>query len=62
MAISSEGGLNEMQSIGKSLLRYDHVDTLEEMQRDIANVSPHDLMQTAAETLHPDNLSYLIFQ
>lgn len=62
MAINNELALNEMQSIGKSFLSYDHVDTLEEMQRDIMSVSAEEIRAISNELFAPDNLSYLFYK
>ena len=61
MAITNDSGLNEMQSIGKAYLNFEHVDTLEEMNRDILALTPADLQQAAQHYLHPDNLSFLYY-
>lgn len=61
MAINNELALNEMQSIGKAYLSYDHVDTLEEMQRDIETVTADEICSLAGELFSTDNLSYLFY-
>lgn len=61
LAITGESPLNEMQSIGKSYLTYDRVDTLEEMERDIESVTAVELCDLAAELFRPDALSCLIY-
>lgn len=62
MAINNEMSLNEMQSIGKAYLSFDHVDTLEEMQRDIEAVTAQELMTLAHDLFAPSNLSTLTYQ
>lgn len=62
MAINNESGLNEMQSIGKSCLSFDHVDTLEEMQRDILAVTSSELCDMAREFLNEDRFSVLVYR
>lgn len=62
MAINNELALNEMQSIGKSYLSYDRVDSLEEMQRDIEGVTASEIADLAKEYFSPDNLSTLIYR
>ncbi|MBO4307450.1 MAG: insulinase family protein [Bacteroidales bacterium] len=62
MAINNELALNEMQSIGKSFLSYDHVDTLEEMQRDIMAVSAEEIRAISNELFALDNMSYLFYK
>ena len=61
MAINNDSGLNEMQSIGKACLNFEHVDTLDEMNRDILALTPADLQEAARHYLHPDNLSFLYY-
>ncbi|MBQ4295797.1 MAG: insulinase family protein, partial [Prevotella sp.] len=61
MAINNDSGLNEMQSIGKACLNFEHVDTLDEMNRDILALTPTDLQEAARHYLHPDNLSFLYY-
>ncbi len=61
MAINDDFGLNEMQSIGKAYLCYDHVNTLEEMNADLMAVTPADLMRVAQERFHPDRFSTLVY-
>ena len=61
MAINNDLGLNEMQSIGKAYLNFDHVDTLEEMNADILAVTAADLQRVAQERFRPDLFSILIY-
>lgn len=61
MAINNDLGLNEMQSIGKAYLNFDHVDTLEEMSADIMGVSADDLQRVAHDRLQPDLFSTLVY-
>ncbi|MBR1834743.1 MAG: insulinase family protein [Bacteroidales bacterium] len=61
MAITNDSGLNEMQSIGKACLNFEHADTLDEMNRDILALTPADLQQAAQRYLNPDNLSFLYY-
>ena len=61
MAINNDSGLNEMQSIGKACLNFEHVDTLDEMNRDILALTPADLQEAARRYLHSDNLSFLYY-
>lgn len=61
MAINNDNGLNEMQSIGKAYLSFDHVDTLEEMNADIMRVTADDLCSIAAQRFTPDSLSTLVY-
>lgn len=61
MAINNDLGLNEMQSIGKAFLNFDHVDTLEEMNADIMALTSDDLLRTAQQFFHPDRFSTLVY-
>lgn len=61
MAINNDNGLNEMQSIGKAYLSFDHVDTLEEMNADIMRVTADDLCSIAAQRFTLDSLSTLVY-
>ncbi len=61
MAINNDLGLNEMQSIGKAALNFDHVDTLEEMNADIMSLTPADLMAAAQRYLQPERFSTLVY-
>ena len=62
MAITNDSGLNEMQSIGKAYLNFDHVDTLEEMNRDILALTPADIQSAAQQYFGEDCLSYLYYK
>ena len=61
MAINNDNGLNEMQSIGKAYLSFDHVDTLEEMNADIMRVNADELAGIAAQHFNPESLSILVY-
>lgn len=61
MAINNDSGLNEMQSIGKACLNFEHVDTLEEMNRDILAVTSEELQEVANQYLTEENFSYLYY-
>ena len=61
MAINNDLGLNEMQSIGKACLNFDHVDTLEEMNADIMSVTADDLQRVAQQCFRPDRFSLLVY-
>ena len=61
MAITNDSGLNEMQSIGKAYLNFDHVDTLDEMNRDILALTPADIMSAAQLYFRDDSLSFLYY-
>lgn len=62
MAITNDSGLNEMQSIGKAYLNFDHVDTLEEMNRDILAVTPQQIQEVAQQLFVEDRLSRLCYR
>ena len=62
MAITNDSGLNEMQSIGKAYLNFDHVDTLEEMNRDILALTPADIQSAAQQFLREETLSTLYYK
>ena len=62
MAITNDSGLNEMQSIGKAYLNFDHVDTLDEMNRDILALTPTDIQSVAQQYLREETLSGLYYK
>lgn len=62
MAITNDSGLNEMQSIGKAYLNFEHVDSLEEMNNDILSVTPAQLQTVAQKILSEENMSYLYYR
>lgn len=62
MAITNDSGLNEMQSIGKAYLNFDHVDTLEEMNRDILAVTPQQIQEVAQQLFVEEHLSRLCYR
>ena len=61
MAINNDLGLNEMQSIGKASLNFDHVDTLEEMNADILRLTSNDLLTTAQKCFDPSRFGFLTY-
>ncbi len=61
IAISSENNENHMLSMGKSLMIFDRVDTLEEIGRRIEALTAAELMEVANDILDQDKLSYLIY-
>ena len=62
MAITNDSGLNEMQSIGKAYLNFDHVDTLDEMNRDILALTPADIQSVAQQYFREETLSRLYYK
>jgi len=61
MAINNAGGINEMQSIGKACLCFEHVDTLEEMNADIMRQTADDLLTVAQSCFADGRFSTLIY-
>ena len=61
MSINDDFGLNEMQSIGKAYLSYDHVNTLDEMEADLMSVTAADLLRVAQERFRSDGVSTLVY-
>lgn len=61
VAINDDYGMNEMQSIGKAFLCYNHVNTLPEMQTDLMAVTAADLQRVAQERFDPDRFGTLIY-
>lgn len=59
VAISFESGQSEMLSMGKSLLVFDRVDSLEEINRKIDQVTPENLLEAANQVFDPESLSIL---
>lgn len=62
MAITNEQPLNEMQSIGKAYLNFDHVDTLEEMTHDIMAVTAEEVQSVARQLFVPEKFSFLYYK
>lgn len=62
MAINNDMAINEMQSIGKAYLNYDHVDSIDEMSRDILGVSAADIQDIANELFAPGSFSFLYYK
>lgn len=62
MAITNDSALNEMQSIGKAFLNYDHVDTIDEMAADIMSLTASDIRSVATTLFQPDNFSLLCYK
>lgn len=62
VAITFESNLSEMLSMGKSMLVFDRVDSLEEINRKIEAVGPGDLLEAANQVFEPDSLSILAYQ
>ncbi|MBW6498059.1 MAG: insulinase family protein [Bacteroidales bacterium] len=62
VAISFESNLAEMLSMGKSILLYDKVDSIEEINQKIEAVSAAELLEAANEVFDPGHLSMLTFK
>ncbi len=61
MAIGNESALNQMIAMGKSLLLFDKVETLDETIRKINDISSDLLLEIANEILAQENLSHLTY-
>jgi len=61
LAISLESHQNEMLSMGKNMLVYGKVDTMEEIYRRIDDISATELIDIANDVFDPAGLSTLIF-
>lgn len=61
LTIGWENNENLMLAIGKSYMLFNRVDTLEEVQRKIEQITADELLEVANIVLHPDYLSELVF-
>lgn len=61
IAISQQNNAIEMLSLGKSLLLFDRVDTLDEIYKKFDSVSSQDLLEMANSVFAPENISTLIY-
>jgi len=61
IAISSENNENYMLVMGKSLLVFNRVDTLEELSRKIDSISGNLIMEIANEVLDKEKISTLLY-
>ena len=62
VAISFESNLNEMLSIGKSIILYNKIDTLEQINQKIEKVNASELLDVANEIFNPARLSMLMYK
>lgn len=62
IAISSENNENQMLSIGKSIILYDRVDTLESIYKKIELITAKDLLEVANEIFDSSTMSTLIYK
>ena len=61
IALSSENRSNTMVSLGRSLLLYDRVDTIENIYRKINDITAEELLEIANETFDEAQLSSLTY-
>jgi predicted Zn-dependent peptidase len=61
IAIAAENNENQMLSIGRSLLFFNRVDSLEEITRKIEKSTPRELLEVSNEIFNPDQLSFLVY-
>jgi predicted Zn-dependent peptidase len=62
IAISLENNENLMLAMGKSLLIFNRVDTLEEIRAKYDSITAKDLLNVANDIFNRDRLSYLIYK
>jgi predicted Zn-dependent peptidase len=62
IAISQESNVNELLSIGKSVLAYDKVDSIESIIDEINAIEAGELLEIANEIFDPKQLSTLIYR
>jgi len=61
LVLTFDSNLNDMLSMGKSLLVYDRVDSPAEVYSKIEEVTSEELQEVANDVLNPDQLSSLIY-
>lgn len=61
LSINTESALNEMQAMGKCFMNFEKVDSLEEINNDIMEVSAEQLQSIANEIFVEDNFSRLFY-
>jgi len=61
IAISQESNVNELLSIGKSVLAYDKVESIEQILKEIEEINAEQLLEVANEVFDPKQLSLLIY-
>ncbi|RUA24452.1 MAG: insulinase family protein [Bacteroidetes bacterium] len=61
IAISQESNVNELLSIGKSILAYDKVESIEQILKEIDGITASQLLDVANEVFDPQKLSLLIY-
>ena len=62
IAIAQESNVNELLSIGKSILAYDKVDSIETMIKEINKLQAGNMLEIANEVFAPNQLSTLIYK
>ena len=62
IAISQESNVNELLSIGKSVLAYDKVDSIAEINKEIEAITASSLLEIAQEIFNESQLSTLIYK
>jgi predicted Zn-dependent peptidase len=62
IAISSENNENHMLSMGKSLMIFNKIETLDEIGRKVEALTSNELQDVANEVLEENRLSWLIYQ
>ena len=62
LSIQNDYNREEMLAIGKSLLNYNRVQSLEETFSDIDSISAEDILEVASETFKLDNFSTIIYK
>lgn len=62
VAISFESNLHEMLSMGKSLLVFNKIDTIQQINEKIEQVTASELIEVANQVIDPTKLSRLIFK
>ena len=62
IAIAQESNVNEMLSMGKSILVYDKVDPIAMMNKEIEEIKSEEILEIANEVFNPNMLSTLIYK
>ncbi len=62
MMISSDNRESMAQAVAKSMMVFGEFDSIEKLYQKIEALTPHDIMDVAAEVLAPENLNKLIYR